>query len=87
MGVATCVASLRVPSMTTADIPQLRQLSRAEKVLLVQQLWDEIAAEPDEVPTPAWHQGALAEGLAEYETNPHAVSSWDEVKTRILTRL
>jgi putative addiction module component (TIGR02574 family) len=70
--------------MTTADI---HQLSRAEKILLVQQLWDEIAAEPDELPLPGWQEQALQEGLAAYERNPQAVSSWDEAKARLLARL
>jgi putative addiction module component (TIGR02574 family) len=70
--------------MTTADV---HQLSRAEKILLVQQLWDEIAAEPDELPLAGWQEKALEEGLAAHESNPQAISSWDEVKARLLSRL
>jgi putative addiction module component (TIGR02574 family) len=73
--------------MSIADIPQLRQLSRSEKILLVQQLWDEIAAESDDFPLQPWHEQALAEAQAEYQANPREGAPWAEVKARLQRRL
>ena len=42
--------------MTLADIPGIRQLSVAERILLVEELWDSIAAEPASVPVPPSHR-------------------------------
>ena len=36
--------------MSLADIPQIQQLSTEEKLQLVAELWDSIAAEPKNVP-------------------------------------
>jgi putative addiction module component (TIGR02574 family) len=73
--------------MMPIDLPQLRELSRAEKILLVQQLWDEIAAEPDQFTGPSWHDAALAESAAEYAANPREGIAWDEVKRRVQQKL
>jgi putative addiction module component (TIGR02574 family) len=73
--------------MSIADFPELRLLSRTEKILLVQKLWDEIAAESDDFPLEPWHEQALAESLAEYKANPRAGAPWSEVKARLAAKL
>jgi putative addiction module component (TIGR02574 family) len=73
--------------MSIADIPELRQLSRPEKILLVQRLWDEIAAESDDFPLQPWQEKAVAESLAEYNADPREGAPWAEVKERLISRL
>ncbi|MFA6286316.1 MAG: addiction module protein [Opitutaceae bacterium] len=73
--------------MSIADFPELRRLSRPEKILLVQQLWDEIAAESDDYPLQPWQKKALEESMAEYRANPHEGAPWSEVKARLIARL
>jgi putative addiction module component (TIGR02574 family) len=73
--------------MSIADFPELRQLSRAEKILLVQRLWDEIAAESDEFPLQPWQQQAVAESLAEYKADPREGAPWADVKARLISKL
>ncbi len=69
--------------MKIADLPQVQKLSLQEKILLVEELWDEIAAAGEAIPLPAWHKQALDESLAEYAKNPREGSSWNEVRDRI----
>ncbi len=57
-------------SVKIADIPQLRDLPVAEKLLLVEELWSEIASRSDSLPVPDWHVRELDQTLAEYEANP-----------------
>ena len=72
--------------MKIADIPQLRDLPVAEKLLLVEELWAEITAQSDSLPFPAWHVRELDQSLAEYEANPREGRPWPEIRDRLLAR-
>ncbi|HTB62219.1 MAG TPA: addiction module protein [Opitutales bacterium] len=67
--------------MKIADLPQVQKLSVQDKLLLVEELWDEIAATADAIPLPEWHKHALDESLAEYRQNPREGSSPSTSKT------
>jgi putative addiction module component (TIGR02574 family) len=77
---------LKMASVKIADFPQVQKLSLQEKILLVEELWDEIAAAGEAIPLPDWHKGALDESLADYAKNPREGSPWDEVRKRVLGR-
>jgi putative addiction module component (TIGR02574 family) len=62
---------------------EINRLTPVEKLRLVEQLWDTLAANPDQLPLPEWHKQALDEAQAAYDTNPGAGSPWPEVKARI----
>jgi putative addiction module component (TIGR02574 family) len=59
------------------------RLSVAERILLVEEIWDSIADEETEIPlTEAQHED-LKRRIAAYEVNPKAGASWEEVKARL----
>jgi putative addiction module component (TIGR02574 family) len=58
-------------------------LSIDEKIELVQRLWDRIAAAPDLVPVPEWHQRVVRERLAAYREHPEETLSWPEARDQI----
>ena len=62
--------------------PELSNLSRAEKLQLVEDLWDEIAATPA-LPILDWQKQELARRKAKYLQNQAIGSSWEDVKARI----
>ena len=64
----------------------LFDLSPAEKLQLVQDLWDDLAASPSDVPIPEWHKEELDRRAAEQEQRPEAALDWDEVKRQIRSR-
>ena len=64
-------------------IPDFAELSLSEKLPLVEELWDVIAKDENNLPIPAWHEQALAEDAALYATNPGEGSAWADVKRRI----
>ncbi|WP_373527220.1 addiction module protein [Nostoc sp.] len=66
--------------------PELSSLSRAEKLQLVEDLWDEIAAIPSAIAVLDWQKQELARRKAEYLQNPAIGSSWEDVKARISQR-
>jgi putative addiction module component (TIGR02574 family) len=67
--------------------PGFDELPVDEKLDYVQSLWDRIAAEPDRVPMPAWHQRVIEERLAAHRENPQPGVPWEEVRDEVLSNL
>jgi putative addiction module component (TIGR02574 family) len=58
-------------------------LSVAERILLVEEIWDSIAAEQSALEITQEQKDELDWRLAEYEANPNAGASWEQVKERL----
>ncbi len=71
--------------MVTEKIPQLQNLSSEEKLILVGELWDQLAADPAAFPKRAEHVQLLEARLAHFRDHPDDVMAWEEVKKRILS--
>ena len=61
-------------------------LSPAEKLQLVQDLWDDLAADPSAVPVPQWHIAEVERRKARLAANPGTGLTWEEVKRRVRAR-
>jgi putative addiction module component (TIGR02574 family) len=61
-------------------------LSLPEKLQLVEDLWDDLAAIPAEVRVHEWQKEELARRKANLMTKPASGLSWDEVKHRLRSR-
>jgi len=59
------------------------QLSVAQRILLVEEIWDSIAAEAEEAPLSEAQKQDLQRRLDSYAKNPRAGSSWEDVKARL----
>lgn len=70
--------------MIAEKIPQLSSLSVEEKLILVGELWDELAAHPGALPPRQDHVQVLEERLAHFREHPEDVAAWEEVRKRIL---
>ncbi len=58
-------------------------LSPSEKLQFVEDLWDDLAAEPETVPVHDWQKQELAQRKANLMKNPNSALRWDEVKLKI----
>jgi putative addiction module component (TIGR02574 family) len=58
-------------------------LSPAEKLQLVEDLWDDLASTPEAVPVHEWQKQDLARRKANLLNNPTSGLSWEEVKERM----
>ncbi len=56
----------------------------AERIELVEAIWDSIAAVPEAVPVSEGLKAELDRHLAEFEANPEGGSYWEEVRQRIV---
>jgi putative addiction module component (TIGR02574 family) len=61
-------------------------LSPSEKLQLVEDLWDDLAAEPETVPIHDWQKQELARRKANLLKNPAAGLPWEEVKRKLHAR-
>lgn len=62
---------------------EFQQLSVAEKVQVVQELWDQITASPECLPVPAWHRAELEKRQRKWASSPDSGEDWDIVKNRL----
>ncbi|HSS75234.1 MAG TPA: addiction module protein [Thermoanaerobaculia bacterium] len=70
-------------SPTTASV---FDLSPAEKLQLVEDLWDDLAAISEAVPVHDWQKKELARRKENLLQNPSSGLSWEEVKRRVRGR-
>ena len=67
----------------TAKSLGIDRLRVAERILLVEEIWDSIAAEAHAVEVPQAYKEELDRRLEAYRQDPTAGSSWDDVKQRL----
>jgi putative addiction module component (TIGR02574 family) len=65
----------------TAD--SIFNLSPAEKLQLVEDLWDDLASTPADVPTHDWQKEELDRRKANLLSKPASGISWEDLKARI----
>ncbi len=65
------------------EFEALFKLPLAERLQLVEDLWDSIAAEREHEPVPEPILAELRARKARYDANPSSGLSWDEVKRRL----
>lgn len=61
-------------------------LSPSEKLQLVEDLWDDLASRPADVPVPHWQLEELERRRANLMNNPATGLEWEEVKRRARQR-
>lgn len=64
-----------------------RKLSPDAKIRLLQDLWDEIAAESESIPLSDSQRLLLDERLRQHDENPEDVEPWQKVRNDILSEL
>ena len=65
--------------MSDAEVAQILKLSAAERLRLVEIIWESLAADPSSVPLSDAHRAVIDERLAEHERSPDDVISRDQV--------
>ena len=71
--------------MIAETIPELKSLTPEEKLILVGEIWDELAAQPNAFPPREDHIRILRERLEHYRQHPKDTVAWEDVKARILS--
>lgn len=69
--------------MNNISIADILELPVQERIRLVELIWDSVAVVPDAVKVSSALKAELEARLAEFEANPEAGYSWDQVKSRL----
>jgi len=72
--------------MKVADIPEIVRLTVPEKILLAEDLWEDINSNESDVPVPLGHKKELDRRLLKYKSNPGNLLSLEQLQERIETR-
>ena len=72
--------------MSLTEIPEIKNLSLPERILFVEDLWDSITADEDNIPVPESHKKELDKRFKRYRSDPGALLSLSELQERINKR-
>ena len=70
-------------SMRATEIPKLGQLSKPEKILLVEDLWDNISVDDSDVPVPQSHKDELNRRSARHAKSPGNLLTLRQLQERV----
>ena len=72
--------------MKPALVAEILELPVAERMRLVEAIWDSISAAPEALPLTQWQREELDRRLSEFEADPASGSTLEEVFARIRRR-
>ncbi len=65
----------------------LKKMTLAQKMGVIEQVWESLRQEDADAASPAWHKELLAERKALYAAGKAKFSPWSEAKERIKRRV
>lgn len=71
--------------MSASVLSDVLQLSVSERIQLVEDIWDTLAASSEDVPISQAQQDELDKRLEAHRQNPQLGSSWQQAKERIMS--
>jgi putative addiction module component (TIGR02574 family) len=66
------------------QLPDIQRLSPAEKLTLVTELWDDLAAHPADLPVTTEQLAELDRRMEEYRKDPTKITTWEAIQQRLL---
>jgi len=70
--------------MILEKFPEVQRLSASEKLIFVSELWNDLEANPSEVPVPPEIIAELDRRMEHFRAHPDQFTTWEAVKERIL---
>jgi putative addiction module component (TIGR02574 family) len=71
-------------AMILEKFPEVQRLSPSEKLLFVSELWNDLEANPSEVPVSREIIAELDRRMEHFRQHPDEFTTWEAVKGRIL---
>src|SRR6476659_4927429 len=65
------------------SVAEVRQLPLAEKLQIMEAIWEDLRAQAEQVPVPDWHKELLNERRKAVEEGSEEVFDWDAVKNSL----
>lgn len=71
------------PGGILIDISELRTLSTAQKLRIVEALWDNFASDGGQYHSPPWHEAELQEAAEAYRAGQDEAVDWSTAKDEL----
>ena len=65
---------------------QITKMSREEKLLTMEAIWDDLCKDEDDVESPAWHGEMLKETAARVAAGQERIADWETAKLELRKR-
>ncbi|MEA3359315.1 MAG: addiction module protein [Thermodesulfobacteriota bacterium] len=65
---------------------EIRNLSREEKLRVMETIWEDLSREDEEVQSPDWHQKALQETERRLNSGQEKIADWQVAKKELRER-
>ncbi|MGE5344089.1 MAG: addiction module protein [Candidatus Omnitrophota bacterium] len=72
--------------MKVADIPGISGMTIPEKILLVEDLWEDINTDERDIPIPLAHKKELDRRFVKYRSNPGTLLTLEQLQEKIQSR-
>jgi putative addiction module component (TIGR02574 family) len=72
--------------MTKLDIDAIRKLSVAERLGLIDQIWESLSDDPDAVSVSEEHLAAAHGRLAAHDADPSSAIPWEQAEKKLRAR-
>jgi hypothetical protein len=72
--------------MTMKDIMAIKQLSREEKLQVMEAIWEDLSHEDQLVQSPPWHESQLRETEQRIQSGKEQILDWKEAKQELRKR-
>ena len=72
--------------MSALSVLKIDQLSVEERIALIGEIWDSMAATPEKIPLTDAQKLELDRRLDAYQNDPTKVTSWEVIKAEALAR-
>ena len=69
--------------MSSLPLDAILRLSVPERIQIVEDIWDSIAATPEQLPLTDAQRAELDRRLEAHERDPSSALPWDEVRSRL----
>ena len=68
------------------DIMKIKQLSREEKLQVMEAIWEDLSQEDQLVQSPSWHESQLRETEQRIQSGKEQILDWKEAKQELRKR-
>ena len=69
------------------NIIAIKQLSRAEKLRVMEAIWEDLSSEDQSIQSPAWHESVLKETEQRVQAGQEKILDWKEAKKELRQRV
>ncbi len=65
---------------------EIKHLSRVEKLMVMEAIWEDLSSDDKQVTSPDWHKKALQETEQRFNSGQEKILDWQKVKKELRNR-